>query len=181
MFDAKTGKCLNDPVNQLSSRTATAFYAHYPEYGQYVALDHTLPDGRTLSYEPLYDGSRHAPLALLKPVPAGQPAPPSGWRLAWRPPNAPGQATRDAIWTDRSRRQFNAFAVTPGVLLAAGQGARGSGDKPFVAAVAIEDGAELWRFDLPAPPVKGGLASDHAGRVFTALTDGRILCLAGQR
>lgn len=181
MFDVKTGKCLNDPVNQLNSRTATAFYAHYPEYGQYVALDHTLPDGRTLSYEPLYDGSRHAPLALLKPVPAGQAAPPPGWRLAWRPQNAPAQPTRDSIWTDRSHQQFNAFAVTPGVLLAAGQGAPGRGAKPFVAAITIEDGAELWRFDLPAPPVKGGLAADHAGRVFAALTDGRILCLAGRR
>jgi outer membrane protein assembly factor BamB len=178
MFDAKTGKCLNDPVHALGSRNPTAFYAHYPEYGQYVALDYTLPDGRTLSYEPLYDGSRHAPLALLRPVPAGQQPPPPGWRLAWRRPNDPPKPAREAVWTDPSLRQFNAFVVTPSVLLAAGQGAPGSGVKPFVVALAIEDGAEVWRHDLPVPPVKGGLAVDHTGRVFVSLADGRLLCLA---
>ncbi|MBM4031281.1 MAG: hypothetical protein FJ291_05785 [Planctomycetes bacterium] len=181
VFDAKTGKCLNDPVHRLGSGSATAFYAHYPEYGQYVALDHTLADGRTLSYEPLYDGSRHAPLALLRPVPAGQQPPQPGWRLAWRRPNDPPKPTREAVWTDPARRQFNAFVVTPGVLLAAGQGAPGSGARPFVTAIAIDDGSEIWRHELPAPPVKGGLAVDRGGRIFASLADGRVLCLAERR
>jgi outer membrane protein assembly factor BamB len=177
-FDAKSGKCLNDPVHRVGSSQATAFYAYYPQYGQFLSLDHTLPDGRTLSYEPLYDGSRHAPLVLLKPVPAGAAPPPRGWRLSPPRRGEPAKPQREAVWTDPSRRQFNAFAVTPGALLAAGQGPAGGGAKPFVAAIGIEDGAELWRYDLPAPPVKGGLAVDHDGRLFIALADGRLLCLA---
>jgi len=111
-------------------------------------------------------------------VPAGTQPPPPGWRLARPRGGEPAKVAREAVWTDPSRRQFNAFVVTPGVLLAAGQGAAGSGARPFIVAIAIGDGSELWRHELPAPPVKGGLAVDHDGRTFVALADGRILCFA---
>jgi hypothetical protein len=45
----------------------------------------------------------------------------------------------------------------------------------------LEDGSDLWYEKLPAAVVKGGTAVDHAGRIFAALDDGRVLCLGPAR
>ena len=88
-YDLETGKCLNEPVDQVSSRIATAYYAYYPEYGQFTPLEHDLTDGRTLNYQVLYEGSRQAALAMLQPLKAGAAAPVPNWRLRWtRTPSA---------------------------------------------------------------------------------------------
>ena len=47
---------------------------------------------------------------------------------------------------------------------------------PFLSAVNVEDGMEIWRKNLPAPVVKAGTAIDHKARIISSLQDGRILC-----
>jgi len=170
-YDLKSGKCLNDPVHQVGSRTGTAYCAYYPEYGQFTPLEHDLPDGRTLSYQVLYEGSHQAALAMLQPLKAGAAAPPPNWRL-WQ--KADAKPPRETAWHLPPARKFNAFIVSPNMLLAAGQ----EGSQAFLAAISLRDGSLLWEEKLPAPVVKGGLASDHQGRIFVSLSDGRVLCLA---
>jgi len=168
-YDLKTGKCLNEPVNQVGSRTATAYYAYYPEYGQFTLLEHDFPDGRTLSYQVLYEGSRQAALAMLRPLKPGAAAPTPNWRL-W--PQKGARPAREAAWQLPSERKFNAFVVAPNLLLAAGQ----DGAQAFLAAINLQDGSCLWQEKLPVPAVKGGLASDHRGRILLSLSDGRTVC-----
>jgi hypothetical protein len=67
------------------------------------------------------------------------------------------------------------------VLLAAGNDSTKSPVEHFVAAMKSADGAGLWYEKLPAPVVKGGAAVDHAGRLFVALEDGRVVCLGAVR
>jgi hypothetical protein len=56
--------------------------------------------------------------------------------------------------------------------LAAGQ----DGAQAFLAAINLQDGSCLWQEKLPVPAVKGGLASDHRGRILLSLSDGRTVC-----
>lgn len=48
----------------------------------------------------------------------------------------------------------------------------------FVAAMNLADGSDLWYEKVPTPAVKDGMAVDHAGRIFVALGDGRVIGLA---
>jgi hypothetical protein len=84
------------------------------------------------------------------------------------------------LWTSRGRK-FNSFIVGPTALLAAGNDSTKSPVEHFVAAVNLADGADLWCEKLPAPVVKGGMAVDHAARLFVALDDGRVVCLCAAR
>ena len=79
-YDLRTGQCLNEPRQRARARSRTVFYAYYPRYGQYLQLDHDLPDGNTLSYDVSYDRQRHSSLALLAPWPAGAEETPAGGR-----------------------------------------------------------------------------------------------------
>jgi len=45
-----------------------------------------------------------------------------------------------------------------------------------IVAVNVDDGGVLWSHSLPAAPVEWGLAIDKEGRAVVTLTDGRILC-----
>lgn len=63
--------------------------------------------------------------------------------------------------------------ATPDALIVQGQ------TRMNVAAVSTEDGSDSWYEKLPASVVKGGAAVDHAGRIFVALDDGRVICLGG--
>ena len=49
-------------------------------------------------------------------------------------------------------------------------------DQPFLVAINIADGTDLWKHNLPADAVKGGTAVDAAGRVFVSLENGQLLC-----
>ena len=44
-------------------------------------------------------------------------------------------------------------------------------------AIQIEDGQTIWREELPAPVVKGGLAVDSAARIVATLENGQVVCL----
>ena len=62
----------------------------------------------------------------------------------------------------------------PDVLLAASQDA--SGRRPALSAINIGSGREIWRTQLPACAVKGGLAVNHRKQIFIALENGQVHC-----
>jgi len=168
-YDLATGRCLNAPYDQPNARFHTAFHAYYPDYARYLTLEHKLADGRTLVYDASYEGSRHGPLALLTADSPSVVKPVSRW---YQPPR---QAQAKAHWQDKTGRRFNGFAVSSDVLLAAGHTGGDQVDRIFLAAVHVGDGSDLWREELPAPAVRGGVAVDRAGRIVVALEDGRLI------
>lgn len=177
-YDLETGRCLNEPYDQPNSQFHTAFYAYYPTYGQYLLLDHTFPDGRSLTYDVTYEGSRQPPLTLLGPYPPDVPKPPkpvSRWRM---PQLRRGQPGPKLLWQDKSGRRFNSFIVSGDTLLAAAQIGAPDATRASLAALSLQDGSDLWSHELPAPVVKGGTSIDHQGRIVVALEDGRIVCFA---
>jgi hypothetical protein len=162
-YDLKTGACRS----QVGRSQLTIFDAYYSQHGaSYTDLSQTLPDGRRLAYA--YDvrrGANTTELTLLRPLKPNRPVPE-------RP------VAEDVLWTSRGRR-FQSFLVGPDSLLAAGSDSAQSRPEHFLAAVKLADGSDLWCEKLPAPAVKGGTAVDHAGRLFVALNDGRVICLGG--
>jgi outer membrane protein assembly factor BamB len=171
-YELATGKCLNTPADGPRSAFATAFEAHYPEYGQYMSLEHTFGDGTTLSCQTAYDGARGSSLGLFQPLRPGQ-RPPPNWRLG----AGRGQPFgRENIWDHRGSLLLNAFIVTPDVALLA---TRERPANAGLTAVRVRDGSEVWQLELPAPAVRGGLAMDGGGRIFASLQDGTVLCLLG--
>ncbi len=176
-YDLKTGRCLNQPKPGISSQFYTAFYPYYPAYGKYVSLDHTLADGRELSFDASYEGNLFSQLALLEPLPAGaikEKKQASRWPSLRRRGK---RSKRKALWQDKTGRRFTSFVVAPDVLLAAGHPA--ADGKPFLAAINTQDGSNIWKKELPADVVKGGTAVDHQGRIVVSLEDGQVLCFTG--
>ena len=172
-FDLDNGQCLNVPKEDPRSQFRTAFYPYYPEYGNYLSLDHTLADGRSLVFDASYEGNRFTPLAFLSPLPNGvqkirKDAARWANRRGW-------SEKRKAIWQDKQGRRFASFVVSPELLLAAGD--LGEETKTsFLAAMQIENGAVAWNVALPAQPIKGGTSIDHQGRIFVTLENGQTLC-----
>jgi outer membrane protein assembly factor BamB len=172
-YDLTTGKCLNEPTDVPRSTFHTAFSAYFPEYAKYVSLDHTLADGRTLTYDVTYDGSWHGPLMLLPPLAPGarRPAKPiSRWGV---------QRQRGAkvqpVWQHPLGRRFNSFIVAADALLAAGHTGLDAADTSFLAAVNLKDGSALWHEPLPAPVIQAGTAVNQQGQIFVSLETGKIL------
>ena len=176
LYDLATGKCLNRPNDRAASTFHTSFYAYFPQYGKYMSLAHTFPDGRSLVYDASYEGSRHSNLALFGPLPPGakEPRKPES---RWMGHRRPGGPKRAVLWQQAGRR-FNSFIVAPNVLLTAGHTVGKAGGKHFLAAVKIQDGSPLWEQPLPGPVVKGGTAIDHQGRILVSLENGQVLCFA---
>ena len=176
-YDQATGKCLNPPRDDPTSQFHTSFYPYYPAYGKYVSLDHTLGDGRLLSYDVTYEGSWSGALSLLPALPAGATKPPkpaSRWGGQWRRGKGP-----KTLWQIPGPR-FNSFVVSPDVLIGAGHTGLEAADSSFLAAVKIEDGKQIWREALPGPVVKGGTAVNHEGQIMVSLENGKILCFGGK-
>ncbi|MBN2451816.1 MAG: PQQ-binding-like beta-propeller repeat protein [Lentisphaeria bacterium] len=178
-FQLSTGACLNPPYDGIESRYHTAFYAYYPEYGRHLSLDCPLPDGSALEYDITYEGSRHGRLRRLAPLPPGasRPGKPLS-RWGWPPRNA---ASMPAVWESPTDRRYTAFVVASNVLLAAGDTSREGRTVPFLAAVRLEDGADLWVHELPGLPVRGGLAVDRSGQVYVSFEDGGMACFGPPR
>ena len=171
-YNLQTGKCLNELFGGVTSRFHTSFYPYYPDYGKYMSLDHTFADGKSLRYDASYEGSRHTPLALLGPLPPGETEPHKPASRWYRPQGGPKRPT---VWQKQAGR-FNSVIVSNDILLAAGDPPQGA--QPFLAALSVDDGSDIWREQLPAGVVKGGTALDHQGRIIVSLEDGRILCFA---
>jgi outer membrane protein assembly factor BamB len=175
-YDLETGDCTSGPNNRFSSAFRTAFYPYYPERGQYVSLNHTLADARTLNYTVDYGGTRHSTLALFEPPSPGAKKLPPNWRFL---PRAREPKTKPSIvWQSRSDAKYNSFVVAPGTLLTGCQTSSAKRTSYSLAAVSIEDGSQLWRKELPAAVVKAGTAVDHKTRIFVSLEDGGVLCFA---
>jgi outer membrane protein assembly factor BamB len=176
-YDLKTGQCLNLPDHSLASQYRTAFYPYYPDYGRYLSLAHLLPDGKELLYDASYEGSQHSALTLLRSLPPGAQRPvkqEARWPLAPR-----GGPKRSVVWAEKSGRRFNAFVVSPGTLLAAGESGVGTAKSAFLAAMHTATGSDTWYEALPAAAVRGGIAVDHQGRIAVALENGEVLEFSG--
>ena len=175
-YDLKTGECTSGPNNRVGSTFRTAFYPYYPEHGQYVSLNHTFADGKTLSYTADYSGTRHSTLALFEPLSPGAKKLPPNWRIL---PRAQERKTKPSIvWQSGSHAKYNSFVVAPSTLLTGSQTSLENRTSFSLAAVSIEDGSQLWRKELSAAVVKAGTAVDHKARIFVSLEDGRVLCFA---
>ena len=68
-FNPEDGKCLNTPRENVSSGFRTAFYPYYPEYGNYVSLEHRMADGTELVFDASYEGNRFNFLHAMAPLP----------------------------------------------------------------------------------------------------------------
>ena len=173
-YDVKTGKCTSTASERVGSSFRTAFYAYYPEFGQYVSLNHRLADGRSLDYSVDYSGGVHSTLALFEPLPRDVAMLGPNWRIL---PRRGGTSIKaPTVWEHEQRANYNSFIISPNVLLAAGQSGTAGQTGPFLSAVNVEDGREIWRENLPAPVVKAGTAIDHKARIVASLQDGRVLC-----
>ncbi|MHC4405712.1 MAG: outer membrane protein assembly factor BamB family protein, partial [Planctomycetota bacterium] len=168
-YDLRTGQCLNQPSDEIRSQRPSAFSAYYPHYGQFMSLSHRLTDESMLSYQASPQGDRHTRLALLRPKSTQRPG--SNSTTVRRA--APRQAS---VWQDVSGRRFNAFVVSPAVLLAASQDS--GGGHPALSAIDIGTGREIWQKQLAAHAVKGGLAVNHHEQVFISLESGQLHCYA---
>lgn len=178
-FDLKTGVCTSRVPERVGSSFRTAFYPYYPEFGQFVSLDHSLADGRSLNYAADYSGTLHSTLALMAPSPVGAAKTRPDWRIL--PQRIRSKTGPTILWEHKSRLRFNSFIVAPHILLAASQTASDGPADAFLTAVNIEDGAEIWRKELPSAVVKGGTAVDHRARIIVTLQDGRAVCLAAAK
>ncbi len=174
-FDLDNGQCLNTPKEDPRSEYRTAFYPYYPEYGNYLSLDHNLKDGRSLVFDASYEGNRFTPLTLLSPLPNGV----SKIRKdAARWSNRRGWSEkRKPIWQDNDNRRFASFVVGSKLLLVAGDFGE-NGKEPFVSATQIENGETAWKVPLSAQPIKGGVSIDHRGHIFISLKNGELLCFS---
>jgi len=175
-YDLQSLECLNQPRVQVSSQFRTAFYPYYPEYGKYLSLNYTCRDGCELNHDASYEGNKFTNLTLLEPLPAGETRPrqeAARWilRRGGTPPKA--------VWQDPASRRFTSFIVSGDRLLATGH-TEAAPDQPFVVAMRVKDGSDIWLQELPSLPVKGGTAIDHQGRVYVTLENGQLLCFRSQ-
>ena len=172
-FDLQTLRCLNTPKNQVTSQYRTAFYPYYPAYGKFVSLDYHCDDGNVLCHDASYEGSMFGHLALQTPPPQGAPVKDEAREFLRRRGRNVPRPTK--LWEDKQHRRFTSFVVTPKTLLTTGH-ADATPDKPFLTAINIQDGTDVWSHPLPADGVKGGTAISSAGQIFVALENGKLLC-----
>jgi outer membrane protein assembly factor BamB len=173
----QTGKCLNEPVDQVQSQFHTSFYAYFPTYGKYVSLDYTLADGKRLEYDATYEGSRHGDLALLPPLGPNE-------RKPYKPVSRWGGQQRrgqgpETVWQVPPGGRYNSFVIAPKTLLAAGHTGLDGAQTSFLAAINLADGSEVWRQALPGAIVKGGTAVNRDGRILVSLENDRVVCFGG--
>lgn len=172
-FDLETLKCLNTPKNQVTSQYRTAFYPFYPAYGKFVSLNYKCGDGNVLCHDASYEGSLFGNLALETPPPSGAIIKDEAREfLRRRGQNFPQPKK---LWEDKQDRRFTSFVVTPNTLLATGHADR-TPNKPFLTAMNIKDGTDVWSHSLPTDAVKGGTAIGAAGQIYVALENGQLLC-----
>lgn len=174
-FDLQTLECRNEPLHQITSQYRTAFYPWYPSYGKFVSLNHKCADGNTLCHDASYEGSMFGNLALERPLPPGAPAIRKDLARDFLRRRGRGGNQPVHVWQDSENRRFTSFVVGTDFLLATGH-SQDKPDAPFLVAISIESGENLWQHELPADAVKGGTAVDSEGRILVTLEDGQLLC-----
>ena len=124
-----------------------------------------MPNGNVLNHDANYDGSVFGNLALETPRPLGAQAKLkkdlAGEFLRRRGKEPP---TKN-VWIDTENRRFTSFAICNQTLLATGH-TENSADKPFLVAIDIADGSELWKHGLAAEvgqPPRDGSADSLTG------------------
>jgi outer membrane protein assembly factor BamB len=167
-------ECRNEPKPQVTSQFRTAFYAYYPEYGNYLSLDYTCDNGCNLCFDASYEGNKFTDLALHEPLPPGTTLP---RKEAARWAIRRGAAQPKAVWQDNAQRRFTSFVISPDRVIAAGH-PDNARDAAFLAAINIKDGSDAWLEKLPANAVKGGTAIGHDGKLYVALENGQLLCFS---
>ena len=171
-YNLATLKCLNEPANRVTSGYRTAFYPYYPQYGKFVSLQYKCSAG-TVTHAASYEGNYFGNIALQAPpqgqfVPTGEEA-----RKALR---RRGRLTKGKrLWQDGRDRRFTAFIGSEDLLIGTGHTQK-EPTRPFIVAIDTRNGSDLWQHTLPADAVKGGMAMDHAGRVFVCLENGELHC-----
>lgn len=176
-YDLQTLKCLNTPRAEVTSQYRTAFYPYYPDYGKYLSIEHTLADRRELVHDASYEGSLFTNLTLKEALPPGAPKAKkevARW-LSMRARRTGATFKRKDIWEDKQQRRFTSFIVSPETLLAAGHPDL-KPESPFLTAININEGTDLWSHALPALAVKGGTAISPAGTIVVALENGYLCC-----
>ncbi|MEQ9410713.1 MAG: PQQ-binding-like beta-propeller repeat protein [Fuerstiella sp.] len=175
-FDLQTLECRNEPTHQVTSQYRTAFYPWYPTYGKFVSLEYQCADGNTLCHDASYEGSLFGSLALQTPLPPGTEKihKDAAREFLRRRGRATGKQP-EHVWQDDQNRRFTSFVIAGDTLLASGHTEQ-TPDKPFLTAIRIADGSELWKQELPADVVKGGIAVDAAGRIYVTLENGQLHC-----
>lgn len=171
-YNLETLECLNSPKVQVSSDFRTAFYPYYPTYGKYVSLEYACADGCSLIHDASYEGSEFSNLALEEPLP---PDVPKEKKEASRWFRRQGKSGPKNLWQDKADRRFTSFVVTEKQLLATGHPDLAP-EKPFLAAINVKDGTDVWKTDLPADAVKGGTSVGSDGRLYISLENGKLLC-----
>ena len=175
-YDLATGKCLNEPWEEVRSRFKTALYAFYPQYTQYQSLTQTFGDGKSLKYFATYHGLKHSDLMFLGPLVPGDkevdPREPGRNDLVEEGPE------REVLWSIPGQR-YQSLVVTPGALIAAGEVGEDQSGPYFLSSIALKDGAQIWTEKLSAPAVRGGTAVDRYGKVIVALQNGEVHCFVG--
>jgi len=175
-YDLKSLACLNSPKVGITSQFRTAFYPYYPDYGKYVSLEYTCDDGSVLCHDSNYAGYLYSPLRLEEPSADGTPRvrKDAAREFLRRRGKATLPRTR---WRDQNQRRFTAFHVSGNSLLATGH-PDDKPQEPFLLALNIKDGKDIWKERLPSVAVKDGIAMDRAGRIFVALENGQLLCFS---
>lgn len=176
-YDLQTLKCLNTPSTDVRSQFRTAFYPYYPNYGKYLSIEHTLADRRELVHDASYEGSVFTNLKLKEALPPGAPKVKkevARW-LSMRARRTGQAFKRKNIWEDQKQRRFTSFIVSPETLLVAGH-PDAKPESPFLTAISIDGGTDLWSHKLPAQIVKGGTAIDSKGNIIVSLENGQLCC-----
>jgi outer membrane protein assembly factor BamB len=190
VYDARDGKCLNDPAPLASCESSSPrgwelslladqvvacgkpFYAHreYEVYDDTVfnkVFLTSVGDRDIVWTSSQYSGKimcfahiDRASLPALLALAIGRGTPAERRGLKDQP-----------LWRYDCKDSV-AWAVCSNAVLVAA--------KSQIVALNIEDGSVLWSQPVPAAPVPWGLAVDRDGRVIVCLEDGKILCF-GQR
>ena len=173
-YDLDSLACLNQPKVQVTSQFRTAFYPFYPTYGKYVSVDHTLSDQHTLMQDASYEGSLFSELEFRGPLPPGVP---KDKKEAARWARRGRKSKAELIWQDEQQRRFTACILSDEAMI--GGGHRDGEDKEArLWAIDVRNGEDRWEKQLPALPVKGGVALGANGSVYVALENGELICFA---
>ncbi|MCJ7675504.1 MAG: PQQ-binding-like beta-propeller repeat protein [Sedimentisphaerales bacterium] len=186
VYDARDGKCLNDPAPLASCESSSPrgwelslladqvvacgkpFYAHreYEVYDDTVfnkVFLTSVGDRDIVWTSSQYSGKimcfahiDRASLPALLALAIGRGTPAERRGLKDQP-----------LWSYDCKDSV-AWAVCSNAVLVAA--------KSQIVALNIEDGSVLWSQPVPAAPVPWGLAVDRDGRVIVTLEDGKILC-----